>query len=136
MLQSAQVTITDHHSAAESFLKHYESEVRVRGGCPTDWVWVVPPLSGSLTPTFHLETLNYKLKPSYEYQVSSSYQANTLTRILIEYPSPIADLNDYHPFNLPFLEEEKIDGDDDGDDTDTDRLILIFIFIFIMIMLK
>lgn len=34
-----------------------------------DWVWVVPPLSSSLTPVFHQEMLNYELKPSYEYQV-------------------------------------------------------------------
>ena len=33
-----------------------------------DWVWVVPPLSSHLTPVFHLEMLNYNLKPSYEYQ--------------------------------------------------------------------
>ena len=35
---------------------------------PGDWVWVVPPLSSHLTPVFHLEMLNYVLKPSYEYQ--------------------------------------------------------------------
>jgi hypothetical protein len=29
----------------------------------------VPPLSSHLTPVFHLEMLNYALKPSYEYQV-------------------------------------------------------------------
>ena len=27
---------------------------RARGGCPADWVWVVPPISGSATPVFHL----------------------------------------------------------------------------------
>ena len=25
----------------------------LRGGCPSDWVWIVPPLSGSATPVFH-----------------------------------------------------------------------------------
>nr|QCX35686.1 Nitric Oxide Synthase 1 [Nautilus pompilius] len=67
--QSANVTIADHHSAAESFMKHFENEQRLRGGCPADWVWIVPPISGSLTPVFHQEMLNYNLKPSYEYQV-------------------------------------------------------------------
>ncbi|XP_022086266.1 nitric oxide synthase, brain-like isoform X2 [Acanthaster planci] len=66
--QKNNVTITDHHSAAESFLKHMENEQRLRGGCPADWVWVVPPISGSITPVFHQEMLNYQLKPSYEYQ--------------------------------------------------------------------
>ncbi|KAG8182789.1 hypothetical protein JTE90_018662 [Oedothorax gibbosus] len=66
--QKANVTIVDHHTAAESFMKHWENELRLRGGCPADWVWIVPPLSGSLTPVFHQELLNYNLKPSYEYQ--------------------------------------------------------------------
>lgn len=66
--QSLNVTIVDHHSAAESFMKHFENEQRLRGGCPADWVWIVPPLSGSITPVFHQEMSLYYLKPSYEYQ--------------------------------------------------------------------
>ncbi|CAL8249021.1 unnamed protein product [Merluccius merluccius] len=66
--QSAKVTIVDHHSATESFMKHMENEYRVRGGCPGDWVWIVPPMSGSITPVFHQEMLNYRLTPSFEYQ--------------------------------------------------------------------
>ena len=50
-------------------MKHLENEQKLRGGCPGDWVWVVPPMSGSLLEVFHQEMLNYKLKPSYEYQV-------------------------------------------------------------------
>lgn len=68
--QSCKVTIVDHHSATESFMKHMENEYRVRGGCPGDWVWIVPPMSGSITPVFHQEMLNYRLTPSYEYQVN------------------------------------------------------------------
>ncbi|XP_032236183.1 nitric oxide synthase, brain isoform X2 [Nematostella vectensis] len=66
--QEAGVTITDHHTASETFMKHFENETKLRGGCPGDWVWVVPPLSGSVSPVFHQEMLNYMLKPSYEYQ--------------------------------------------------------------------
>ncbi|XP_028851510.1 nitric oxide synthase 1 [Denticeps clupeoides] len=66
--QTAKVTIVDHHSATESFMKHMENEYRVRGGCPGDWVWIVPPMSGSITPVFHQEMLNYRLTPSFEYQ--------------------------------------------------------------------
>ncbi|KAJ3603901.1 hypothetical protein NHX12_028642 [Muraenolepis orangiensis] len=66
--QSDKVTIVDHHSATESFMKHMENEYRVRGGCPGDWVWIVPPMSGSITPVFHQEMLNYRLTPSFEYQ--------------------------------------------------------------------
>uniref|UniRef100_A0A8C2HZZ6 Nitric oxide synthase n=1 Tax=Cyprinus carpio TaxID=7962 RepID=A0A8C2HZZ6_CYPCA len=68
VLYSFQVTIVDHHSATESFMKHMENEYRVRGGCPGDWVWIVPPMSSSITPVFHQEMLNYRLTPSFEYQ--------------------------------------------------------------------
>ncbi|KAG1685134.1 Nitric oxide synthase, brain [Nymphon striatum] len=66
--QKQNVTIMDHHTTAEIFMHHYENEHRVRGGCPADWVWLVPPMSGSITPVFHQEMLNYALKPGYEYQ--------------------------------------------------------------------
>ncbi|KAG5898095.1 hypothetical protein JTB14_027452 [Gonioctena quinquepunctata] len=66
--QQKEVTIVDHHTASESFMKHLENEVRLRNGCPADWVWIVPPLCGSATPVFHQEMALYYLKPSYEYQ--------------------------------------------------------------------
>ncbi|KAH3891948.1 hypothetical protein DPMN_016058, partial [Dreissena polymorpha] len=69
--QSQGVTITDHHAASESFMKHLDNEQKLRGGCPADWVWVVPPMSGSLMSVFHQEMLNYKLKPSFEYQADA-----------------------------------------------------------------
>ncbi|XP_066533388.1 nitric oxide synthase, inducible-like [Hoplias malabaricus] len=66
--QKNKVTITDHHTAAESFMKHMENELRLRGGCPADWVWLVPPMSGSLTPVFHQEMISYILSPFFYYQ--------------------------------------------------------------------
>uniref|UniRef100_A0A8C5W8L8 Nitric oxide synthase n=1 Tax=Leptobrachium leishanense TaxID=445787 RepID=A0A8C5W8L8_9ANUR len=66
--QSDKVTVVDHHAATESFMKHMEHENRLRGGCPGDWVWLVPPMSGSLTPVFHQEMVNYHLSPSFLYQ--------------------------------------------------------------------
>ncbi|XP_071050182.1 nitric oxide synthase, salivary gland isoform X2 [Onthophagus taurus] len=66
--QAKGVTIVDHHTASESFIKHLENEVRLRSGCPADWAWIVPPLSGSATPVFHQEMALYYMKPSYEYQ--------------------------------------------------------------------
>lgn len=63
------VTVVDHHTAAESFMKHYENEQKLRNGCPSDWIWIVPPLSSSVTPVFHQELALYHLKPSYDYQV-------------------------------------------------------------------
>ncbi|XP_021093889.1 nitric oxide synthase, inducible isoform X1 [Heterocephalus glaber] len=69
--QKQNVTIMDHHSAAESFMKHMQNEYRTRGGCPADWIWLVPPMSGSITPVFHQEMLNYILSPFYYYQVDA-----------------------------------------------------------------
>lgn len=66
--QMKNVTIVDHHTASESFMKHYENEMRLRNGCPADWVWIVPPVSGSATPVFHQEMALYHLKPSYDAQ--------------------------------------------------------------------
>ena len=62
------MTISDHHSLSEQFCEHLKSETKRRGGCPADWVWIVPPISGSLLSVFHQEMVNYKLKPTYEYQ--------------------------------------------------------------------
>ncbi|KAM9320302.1 nitric oxide synthase, inducible [Gastrophryne carolinensis] len=69
--QKHNVTIMDHYSAAESFMKHMQNEHRLRGGCPADWVWIVPPMSGSITPVFHQEMLNYILSPFYYYQIDA-----------------------------------------------------------------
>jgi len=64
----AGVSIVDHFTQADQFMEHYISEMKVRGGCPADWVWIVPPQSGSLCSTFHQEMINYHMSPSYEYQ--------------------------------------------------------------------
>nr|DBA34249.1 TPA: hypothetical protein GDO54_001828 [Pyxicephalus adspersus] len=69
--QKQNVTIMDHHSAAQSFIKHMENEYKLRGGCPADWVWIVPPMSGSITSVFHQEMLNYILSPFYYYQIDA-----------------------------------------------------------------
>ena len=49
-------------------MEHFGEEHKTRGGCPADWVWIVSPSYGALTPLFHQETLNYCLSPSFEYQ--------------------------------------------------------------------
>lgn len=69
--QVNKVTIVDHHTASESFLKHYENEFRLRSGCPSDWIWIVPPISSAIMGVFHQEMAYYFLQPSYRMQVSS-----------------------------------------------------------------
>lgn len=85
--QKNKVTIVDHHTASESFMKHMETEQKLRGGCPADWVWIVPPMSGSLTPVYHQEMLSYSLKPSYEYQEKAwkTYRWSKSTNIKLKY---------------------------------------------------
>ena len=55
--KEAKITIVDHYTQAEQFMDHMAAEYKIRGGCPADWVWLVPPMSGSLVPTFHQEML-------------------------------------------------------------------------------
>jgi nitric-oxide synthase len=49
----AGVTIADHHTEAKRFLTHLAKEERAGRECPADWTWIVPPISGALTPVFH-----------------------------------------------------------------------------------
>nr|WP_089951082.1 nitric oxide synthase oxygenase [Lentzea xinjiangensis] len=49
----AGVTITDHHTESRRFLTHLEKEEAAGRKCPADWSWIVPPVSGGLTPVYH-----------------------------------------------------------------------------------
>ena len=53
---------------AEQFMEHFYDEHKNRGGCPADWVWIVPPVSSGLCPTYHQEMRSYHISPSFEYQ--------------------------------------------------------------------
>ncbi|MEU9891223.1 nitric oxide synthase oxygenase [Sphaerisporangium sp. NPDC051011] len=61
----AGVTITDHHTEARRFMAHLEREERSGRVCPADWSWIVPPLSGSLTPVFHRYYDDVHLTPAF-----------------------------------------------------------------------
>jgi nitric-oxide synthase len=47
------VRMVDHHQASRQFVKHVERERAAGRGCPTDWSWIVPPVSSSTTAVFH-----------------------------------------------------------------------------------
>lgn len=49
----AGVTMADHHSESERFLTHVAREEKAGRRCPADWSWIVPPVSGGLTPVYH-----------------------------------------------------------------------------------
>ncbi len=50
---AAGVTMADHHSESERFLTHVGREADAGRRCPADWSWIVPPVSGGLTPVYH-----------------------------------------------------------------------------------
>jgi nitric-oxide synthase, bacterial len=50
---AAGVTLTDHHTESERFLVHLDRERAAGRSCPAEWSWIVPPVSGALTPVFH-----------------------------------------------------------------------------------
>jgi nitric-oxide synthase len=51
----AGIRMDDHHTAAQKFHKWTQSEEKK--GCPVEaeWSWMIPPISGSLSPNFHEE---------------------------------------------------------------------------------
>ncbi|MET9953685.1 nitric oxide synthase oxygenase [Streptomyces sp. NPDC006339] len=51
--QTAGVKISDHHSESRHFLTHVDKEERQGRTVPADWSWIVPPISGGITPVFH-----------------------------------------------------------------------------------
>ncbi|HET8682328.1 MAG TPA: nitric oxide synthase oxygenase [Micromonosporaceae bacterium] len=51
--EQAGVRIADHHGESQRFLTHVAKEERAGRKTPADWTWIVPPMSGGLTPVFH-----------------------------------------------------------------------------------
>ncbi|MEU9079766.1 nitric oxide synthase oxygenase [Kitasatospora sp. NPDC004745] len=65
--QEAGVTIADHHTESERFLKHVAQEKRLGRPTPADWSWIVPPVSGGLTPVYHryYDPVDPSLRPAF-----------------------------------------------------------------------
>jgi len=63
------VSIVDHHTATRQFIRHEELEKQAGRTVPAHWAWIVPPISGSATPVFHVTHYrNTKLRPNFFYQ--------------------------------------------------------------------
>ncbi|MEU0353062.1 nitric oxide synthase oxygenase [Streptomyces sp. NPDC006237] len=50
---TAGVKISDHHTESRHFLTHLAKEEARGRSVPADWSWIVPPVSGGITPVFH-----------------------------------------------------------------------------------
>ncbi|TMR88473.1 nitric oxide synthase oxygenase [Nonomuraea basaltis] len=63
--QRSRVTMSDHHTEAERFMRHLERERRAGRRVPAEWAWIVPPLSGAATPVFHRYYDDMDLLPNF-----------------------------------------------------------------------
>jgi nitric-oxide synthase, bacterial len=61
----AGVAISDHHTESRRFLDHLAREERAGRSCPADWSWIVPPVSGGLTPVYHRYYDEADLRPAF-----------------------------------------------------------------------
>ena len=59
------VTIIDHHTASRQFMHHQRNEEEAGRVLPADWSWIVPPMSGSVTPVFHIPYKDCTLSPNF-----------------------------------------------------------------------
>jgi nitric-oxide synthase len=66
--EKAGVTLSNHHESAEQFI-HFESTEERKGRPVTaDWIWIVPPMSGSAMEVFHRNYDNTVVTPNFFYQ--------------------------------------------------------------------
>ncbi|WP_424889269.1 nitric oxide synthase oxygenase [Streptomyces sp. XH2] len=62
---AAGVTIADHHTESARFLRHVAREETAGRACPADWSWIVPPMSGGLTPVYHRYYDDHRPRPDF-----------------------------------------------------------------------
>jgi nitric-oxide synthase len=62
---TAGVKISDHHTESRRFLTHLAREERNGRTVPADWSWIVPPVSGGITPVFHRYYEETELRPNF-----------------------------------------------------------------------
>lgn len=66
--KEAGVSIVDHHTAAQQFIRFQEQE-RSYGRLYTgDWTWLIPPMSPATTPIFYQSYSNKLINPNFHYQ--------------------------------------------------------------------
>ena len=63
--EKAGVRMSDHHTESQRFLKHLSNEEKAGRRVPADWTWIVPPMSGGITPVFHRYYDEMDLRPAF-----------------------------------------------------------------------
>ena len=62
------VKIVDHHATSRDFLEFAQTEMDLGRYPFTNWSWVVPPISGAVSPLFHVHWHDETFKPMYDFQ--------------------------------------------------------------------
>ncbi|MEV6596929.1 nitric oxide synthase oxygenase [Actinoplanes sp. NPDC051346] len=63
--EKAGVRISDHHTESQRFMSHLRNEEKAGRPVPADWTWIVPPISGGITPVFHRYYAEMDLRPNF-----------------------------------------------------------------------
>ncbi|GAA2894929.1 nitric oxide synthase oxygenase [Actinoplanes cyaneus] len=63
--EQAGVKMSDHHTESRRFLTHLDNETKAGRRVPADWTWIVPPMSGGITPVFHRYYDELDLRPAF-----------------------------------------------------------------------
>ncbi|GAA2612736.1 nitric oxide synthase oxygenase [Paractinoplanes durhamensis] len=63
--EKAGVRMSDHHTESQRFMAHIRNEEKAGREVPADWTWIVPPMSGSLSPAFHRYYPEMDLRPAF-----------------------------------------------------------------------
>lgn len=66
--QQSGVTIVDHHTAAQQFMRFEDKERQAGRDVTGDWTWLIPPMSPAATHIFHRGYDNVEKKPNFFYQ--------------------------------------------------------------------
>jgi nitric-oxide synthase len=73
--EQAGVKMTDHHTESQRFITHIRNEEKAGRPVPADWTWIVPPMSGGITPVFHRYYEELDLRPAFYLDDDAAYLA-------------------------------------------------------------
>ncbi|GIJ64527.1 nitric oxide synthase oxygenase [Virgisporangium aurantiacum] len=83
--------ISDHHTESRHFLRHCEKEEKAGRPVPADWTWIVPPVSGGVTPVFHRYYDELELRPNFYLDDEARVLGTTGRPVVQKRPSPGPD---------------------------------------------
>ncbi|MEV6298440.1 nitric oxide synthase oxygenase [Actinoplanes sp. NPDC051861] len=78
--EQAGVKMSDHHTESQRFMAHLRNEEKAGRPVPADWTWIVPPMSGGLTPVFHRYYEELDLRPAFYLDDEAAELARTGVR--------------------------------------------------------